>query len=183
MKKHLLFLFALLTGMSTARAQFSIKKVLIEEHTGAWCQYCPDGAVVMDDVLSTFQNAIGFAVHNGDAMAIPDGDLLSAFYIAGYPQATIDRLGAGYDRNQWMGVVNTNLQGAGSVTVSFDSMNYDAGTRLVTAIVKAQFTAPMTGDLRFNCVVVEDHVTGTGSGYNQSNYYNTIHTMVPATRL
>lgn len=172
MKKYVLMLVAAL-GCQVAFAQFSIKKVLIEEHTGAWCGYCPDGAVILDQVLNSQQNAIGVSVHNGDAMTIAEGDELGNFYISGYPMATIDREAAGISRNLWMSEVNSTAQGAGVVTVSIDSLDYNTTTREITVRIKAQFTGNASGDMRFNCIITEDNINQTGAGYNQTNYYNT----------
>ena len=38
------------------------------------------------------------------------------------------------------------------------------------ADVEATFTKSMNGDIRLNLMVIEDEVTGTGQGYDQSNY-------------
>lgn len=53
------------------------------------------------------------------------------------------------------------------------SSTYDAGTRALSVTVNATFFTEATGDFRINCYIVEDSVSGTGSGYNQVNYYNT----------
>ena len=58
MKKNLLLAFTLLACMQFATAQ-TVQKVVIEEFTGAWCGYCPDGARILDDILTTQSNAIG----------------------------------------------------------------------------------------------------------------------------
>jgi len=35
----------------TAGTNAQIKNVLLEQHTGAWCGWCVDGTVVMDEIL------------------------------------------------------------------------------------------------------------------------------------
>ena len=47
----------------------SQKKVLIEENTGAWCQFCTDGTVQVNNIMNTFPGLVyTMAIHNGDAM-------------------------------------------------------------------------------------------------------------------
>ncbi|MEM0995691.1 MAG: Omp28-related outer membrane protein [Bacteroidota bacterium] len=172
MKKILLVLtsFAL---FGFAQAQFSIQKAVLEEYTGAWCGYCPDGAIILESVMQNNPNVIAIAVHQGDDMQISSGADLVNFWSPGFPQATVNRDGSLYSRGSWGAATSTATQGASSVTVAIDSLTYDNTTRQLDLQVKATFTGPETGDMRFNLVVIEDNVTGTGPGYNQTNYYNT----------
>ena len=172
MRKTLLFTLLCFLAFSGLQAQFSIKKVLLEELTGAWCGWCVDGAVVVDDILDTYPNCIGVSVHQGDAMQFTEGLAVANFYNDGYPTATIDRKGLGLSRNVWKSTVGTNLQGAGSVTVSIENLTYNGLTREVNFDVKGFFTGPVTGDIRINAIIAENNVTGAGSGYNQANYDN-----------
>lgn len=171
MKRHLLILIAGLFATGT-QAQFSIQKVVLEEFTGAWCQYCPDGAVIAEQINVNYENAIVYAVHDGDAMDVAEGTDMASFYNPAYPNALINRSGALVSRGQWNSGVGTALQGAGIVTVSIDSITFDIVTRELSLVVKALFTGPASGDLRLNLVLFEDHITGTGSGYNQVNAFN-----------
>lgn len=172
MKKILLSALATCLLAGSSFAQFSIQKVVFEEGTGAWCQYCADGSARADVMEANFENALMIGVHNGDAMAIPDGDEVNGFYVAGYPQGTFNRVGAAISRSSWSSTMGSMLQGSSSVTVSFDSVGYDMQTRVLTVDVRAMFTGIESGDLRINLAVTEDRVTGTGSGYNQSNADN-----------
>lgn len=173
MKKSILILAAgvLATGV---QAQFSIQKAVLEEFTGAWCQYCPDGAVIAEQIDQNQANAIVYAVHSGDAMEVADGTDMANFYNPAFPEALINRAGALYSRGQWNSTVQGELTGAGVVTVSLDSVEYNTTTRELGVTVKAMYTGPATGDMRLNLVLFEDHITGTGSGYNQVNAYNSV---------
>lgn len=162
----------LLTGMQV-NAQFSIPKVLIEVFTGSWSGYSPDGEIRLEEVLSTYEDAIAVNIHNGDAMTISEESDLTGFYSPAYPQAVLNRTGTLYSRGSWLSTTGTMLQTPATVTVSFDSIRYNSGTRLLDVYIKAVFTGAEAGDMRFNCIVSEDMVTGTGSGYNQVNYLNT----------
>lgn len=172
MKKLFLSAFALLAFAGTSFGQFSIKKVLFEEFTGAWCQYCADGAYRAEVMDGNHPNALMVAVHDGDAMEITEGGDLAGFYSPAYPQALFNRNGTLVSRGSWSSTMGSALQGAGSVTVSFDSVAYDMQQRKLTVVVRALFTGNESGDLRLNMAITEDDVTGTGSGYNQVNADN-----------
>lgn len=173
MKQSYTILFVLISLSLGLGAQTSVQKVLIEEHTGAWCGYCVDGHVILDNVLSTYPNAIGVMVHNGDGMDFSAGNTVANFYVGGFPQATINRSSDAISRSAWMSTTSAQLSaGPSSVEVSFDSVLYNPTTRKLNVFVRAKFTGNESGNLRFNGILVEDGVTGTGSDYNQTNYYN-----------
>jgi Outer membrane protein Omp28 len=173
MKKLLLYALFVAVLASPGMAQFSIQKVVFEEFTGAWCQYCADGSYRAEQMDASFADALMIAVHNGDDMEIAAGTDLASYYSPSYPQAQFNRGGALVSRGTWSSTMSGDLQGASVVTVSFDSVGYDLQTRQLTATVRAMYTGPATGDMRLNLVIVEDNVTGTGPGYNQSNADNT----------
>jgi hypothetical protein len=173
MKKALL-LFSALGITSFASAQFSIQHAVIEEFTGAWCGYCPDGALIVEDIIATNDRAIAVGIHNSDAMTTADGDEVDGFFNSlGYPGATINRNGGAISRNLWESNVTTTTGGSGYVTIGLDSLNFNVSTREVTLSANAFFTGPVTGDMRFVVWVTEDNINQTGTGYNQTNYYNT----------
>lgn len=154
------------------------KTVLVEEFTGAWCGYCPDGEVVVDDILATYPgDVISVSVHDGDGMEYAEG-IRSAFAVSAYPNANVDRyLFAGeaavpHSRGVWKSHSAARTTAYTPVNVAVGS-SYDAGTRMITATVEASFVDYSAGDLRLGLMIAEDHVTGTGTGYNQVNYYNT----------
>lgn len=171
MKKNLLLSVLIVCGMQVAVGQ-TVQKVLIEEHTGAWCGYCPEGALFLNNILTNQPNAIAAAIHDGDGMYNATGGVIAAFYSPAYPQATINRNSDPISRSAWAGAVNTALQQTPEVAVSIDSAGYNFSTRTLTVKVKATFLVNAAGNLRFNVYLTEDDVTGTGSGYNQVNYYN-----------
>jgi hypothetical protein len=153
------------------------KKVLVEQATGAWCGYCPDGTVVMKDILQSYPNAIGITLHNGDAMAFTDGNTVNSTYVSGYPAGMVDRVkfpdqtAVGFSRNAWKAKTAERLATPVPIHVEA-SHTYDMATRQVNVTVKATFYENMSGDFRFNCYIIEDSLTGTGSQWAQANYYN-----------
>jgi Outer membrane protein Omp28/FlgD Ig-like domain len=154
------------------------KKTVLERHTGSWCQFCPDGEVIMSDIDNSQPNTICVAIHNSDDMDIPDGNLVSGEYISGFPGGTVDRMeynsSIEQNRGEWEALCNARNLDIVPMGVSILDQDWDAVNRLITVTVGTDFVGSLTGDLRLNLYIVEDQVTGSGSGYNQVNYYNTV---------
>jgi len=160
-------------------SQIPSKRAILEDHTGAWCQFCPDGTVIAEQVISTYSDAIVIAVHNNDAMDIPEGNQISAEYITGYPGGTIDHFkfegesAVELNRGNWSSRMGDRLAMTSPAAVSIESQSWNSATREITVTVKADFYGTVSGDLRLNAYVVEDSVVGQGQGYDQINFYNT----------
>ncbi|MBK9720663.1 MAG: Omp28-related outer membrane protein [Saprospiraceae bacterium] len=148
------------------------KKHVVEEATGTWCQWCPRGAVYMDSLTKLFPNHfIGIAVHNRDPMvfAAYDSGLATFPGFAGYPSVINNRKLLG-DPSGMEPVFYDHIVELTPVILDLGA-KYDATTKELTVEVKADFVEAVTGDHRFNLVIVEDGVKGTTSAYNQSNAY------------
>lgn len=156
------------------------KNAVLEDHTGAWCQFCPDGTVVAELVDDNYADqSIVLAVHNSDAMSTADGDMIANEYISGYPGGLIDHFqfptesDVEVNRGVWDTRMADRLTYVVPVGVGFESVSWDPNTRQISATVRADYFGNASGDMRMNLVIAEDSVVGTGSGYNQVNYYNT----------
>lgn len=152
--------------------------VVLEEFTGAWCGWCPDGGVIMEDLILQYPNNVfGISVHDGDAMEYAEG-IRSEFSVSAYPNGMVDRkvfdgeADEPHSRGQWTPNTVAQLSRYTPVEVSLDH-SYNATTRTITATVTADFADYAAGDMRFVLSVTEDNVTGTGTGYDQVNYLNT----------
>jgi hypothetical protein len=51
---------------------------------------------------------------------------------------------------------------------------FDEATRTLSGRVSAEFVCAASGELGFLVLVVEDHVTGTGAGFDQVNFYDAV---------
>lgn len=175
---HVLLILFVCFGFSTQlMAQQPTKRVLLEQYTGAWCGWCVDGSVVMDELIKEFpDNVIGVKVHQGDDMEIEKVfDSLKSM-VPFYPSGSIDRMvfpgeaTVGTGRDKWREYVLKQMSKGSDVDVKVLNVSYDKSTRIMKADVEATFVKSMSGDLRLNLMVIEDEVTGSGSGYDQSNY-------------
>lgn len=155
------------------------KFVLVEEHTGAWCQYCPDGAVQLAAILAANNDVIGVAIHNADGMDFGDGNTVANAFIGGFPSGTVDRYlftgesEVGLNRGDW--AARSVQRKANPSLVSLTATNsYNTTSRMLTVDVSAEFMADLTGNYRLNVYIVEDSITGTGNDYNQKNAFNNV---------
>lgn len=146
------------------------KLVIGEEATGTWCQWCPRGAVALktmhDKYAGFFQ---GIAVHNNDPMMNPYYNASMAPKISGYPSALVDR-GTKMDPSAMGGDFIKRIQVAPKGVMDI-AAKYDASTKIMSVSVETTIQSDISGDFRIACAIVEDDVTGTTSGYNQSNAY------------
>ena len=174
-KPTFLFLAVAVVAVMTAGANGQIKNVLLEQHTGAWCGWCVDGTVVMDEILELYgDRVIGVKIHGGDDMEIPEQSMIGrALGLSGYPTGSVDRKNFGgsvfLNRGSWKSSCLSQMQQKAKAEVDcFYTLDKD--TRIVKIQVTANITGSMDFPVRFNAFIVEDDVTGAGRGYDQSNY-------------
>lgn len=158
------------------------KFVLVEEFTTAVCGWCASGSEYMEDVLETYPNAIGVGLHAGfytDDMTISGHSTIASAFTGAAPTACVDRIyyeGESYtaiSRGDWADRTAERLNERAfcdigiSYTVNTTASTFDATVDLsFVDYVKS-------GDVRVNLYLVEDSVTGSGSGYDQVNYSDT----------
>ncbi len=158
------------------------KKVLFEEFTTAACVHCPDGHVVADKMLASNPNVIPVNIHAGfgtDQMTTPQATVLAGRFAQGAPTSMIDRnffSGEGYavGRGSWE---SRALSRSGLITpVSIDAKSvYNTTSKKLTLSVDVKvFTYLNSKSLRANAYVIQDGMTGTGTGWNQTNAYNAV---------
>ncbi len=160
----------------------SVKRVLVEEFTGAWCGWCPDGAVQMEKLLQAYPLAVPVALHAGgtDAMITPESAALATEFQPSFPMAMIDRMhfdgedGVPIGRASDAWITRTGEQFAAYTPLSVSV----AGTHDLEAFggyvdVDVEFSdfAP-PADYRIHCWLILETVTGTGRGWDQANYYS-----------
>lgn len=146
------------------------KMVVGEEGTGTWCGWCPRGTVNMDKFANDYDGYwAGIAVHNGDPMVVTEYDAGFGALISGYPSALVDR-GPAVDPGSMSNDFFTRVQIAPSALMT-NGATWDATTRELKVSVSANFQTAGTNAYKMICVLTEDSVTGSASGYAQTNYY------------
>ena len=167
------------SGNNTAEAKLNVtdrtfaRRMVVEEGTGTWCQWCPQGTVALKEMYEKYPDTfIGIAVHCKDEMSESTYDPLRVNYFTGYPTCIINRdpstvhiptinvLEMAYKN------LNSGLAIAGVETKGVLDKNN-------SNIVKAEATVEFMDDqknanYRVAFVILEDGITG----YKQANGYS-----------
>lgn len=170
MKKTILFFLFLIAGIIAVSAQQRV--VLVEEGTGTWCQYCPRGDVYAQKLQKDFPGKFAFvSIHFNDPMQYQE--YADAMPFTGLPSGWINRNSITqllpFETLEQDMQTQLAVQPPASVDVSTE---WNDTTRLLTMHVSASFTQNLTGDYRLAAIVIENGVTGTSPGYNQTNAYS-----------
>jgi len=152
------------------------KTVLLEEFTGTWCGWCPDGILILEELLETHDNLIGVCLHAFDIMATAATEEVANAFETFYPGGSVDRYmltseGVILDRGDWGSGVIQRSNMAVPVDVDF-THSYNPDTREMVIDATTQFSQEMTEDFRFNCYVVENNIDDDDPAYDQKNYYS-----------
>lgn len=157
------------------------KRVLVEEGSGAWCGWCPDGHFRMHDILAASDKVVGVIHHNSDGMTTTEGNTINSAFATNYPYGVVDRVKfadqeePGMNRGDWANKVTERLNAPTPVNVSIVDRVYNESTRTISFKVKANFVDYTTGDIRLNAYIVENNVRGpkisaTSTTWTQLNY-------------
>lgn len=175
----MLLVAACLWTVSASYAQLFVstgteKYVLLEQATGAWAGYCPDGHQnIMQNILPSIPKAVVISYHNSDSMTISgDPFCTGTGYITGFPSATIDRatIGGTVGQNRpWNVAVTTRTTLTPNFKVSMSS-TYNPSSRLLTVTVIGEALTTLTGNWNINAVVTEDSISS--ALYPQSSFLN-----------
>ncbi len=155
------------------------KKYVGEELTGTWCGWCPRGAVALDYMANKYPDYfIGIAVHNGDPMEE------SEKY---YPGSA--KLASKLTNNDWgfpgmLSMRNKELDPGNVESLFLEEIqkpttgkmligsDFDENSRKLRVSVSTSFLNDNTDKYRVSVILVENGLKGTGSGWNQANYYS-----------
>jgi len=151
-------------------------KVLIEEGTGTWCQWCPRGAVAMEYMYNNYSDKfVGIAVHEGIPQW-PDPMEVTAYAsgsnFSGYPSMHIDRVIKDESVSQEIMEYYVLLRSARPNPVSIGIETILSGQEL-TVEASATFYSNFTNaNFRLAAIIIENDVTGIANTYSQSNVYS-----------
>lgn len=148
------------------------QKVVLEENTGEWCGWCPEGAKIMDDEIAANPNAvIGVAIHDGDPMEVAAYNSWHKSFtnVGGFPNGNVSRRDAS-GRGTWSGFINSDL--ALTPTCGLAMVTTESGGSL-DVDVYVGYNAPVTGDTKISVVITEDKVPQSSPGA-QSNYSSSV---------
>ena len=151
------------------------QKVLLEEFTGAWCSTCPDADFKRDQVMSSHSGkVVAVAVHETDGMEIPLIWTLDGTFHTNIPSGMINRTPSNgnvvLNSTQWMSNATVALGKTAKCGLKIKSTVSGSNANIE---VHVGFKEVLSGTNNLTVYLIQNKVTGSGSGYNQANAYNT----------
>lgn len=186
MNKRLLFLGAILTSTLSIAQNLPVsqsietKTVVLEEFTGIYCGYCPDGHKIANNIATSNPGKVilvnihsgGYAIPAGNDLDLrtAHGDAINSWaQVQGYPAGMVQRKDQSGElavsRSVWTSLANTILSEDSPVNIALDA-SIDASTREVSVDVEVYYTSPFTsGTDHFLYVgILQDNIEGSQSG-------------------
>lgn len=156
------------------------RNLLFEEFTTAGCVHCPDGHIRASQLLAQNPNAIAVNIHScfgSDAMTNTHAsNICSKIGSNSAPTGMVDRIlydgesHIAFGRGSWIARANVRSAVGSEAAISFENASYNSTTRNITFDVITNFVdLVQAGDLRLSLMIVEDSLTGTGTGWDQRN--------------
>mgnify|MGYP000254952819 CR=1 FL=1 len=189
--KNFLPLLAAVATSATAFAQLPVsttaenKNVVLEEFTGIYCGFCPDGHLKAKTIKDANPDDVFLLnIHTG-SYATPQGadpDFRTSFGAAiagqtgltGYPSGTVNRhvfspnTATALSRSVWQANANTILSESSYVNVALEG-TIDFVTREMIVDVEMYFTADGPTSVNLNVALTQDHIEGPQSGASSYN--------------
>lgn len=195
MKKNLFtLLLAGAAGSTFAQLPVSTapqnKKVVLEEFTGIYCGFCPDGHRIANTIYNADpNNVVLINIHSGGYANVASGepdlkttegtaiDGMPGMGITGYPAGSVNRTvftGSAMSggRGSWSGWANTIKSQSAYCNVALQG-TLNATTRVLTVDAAVYYTAnsPTTTN-SLTIVLLEDDVLGPQHNYGSPTPYN-----------
>ncbi len=171
------------TATAIALDKFAERTSVIEEFTGSWCGYCPRGTVGLNRLKSIYgDKIITLAIHYNDPMLCRSyNDFLGNAY--GFPDAMVDRA---YHGDPYMGMNRSYVFAADKMveavadtylsegTIALNALWTDNSKTKIKVEASSTFLYTRTDENPYAIVFVlsEDGMTGTGTDWQQANYYS-----------
>ena len=150
-----------------------VHKVLIEDVTGTWCQWCPRVTYAIEKVLehqTLGDKIIPVAIHSGDVMQINAGSRLDDFFqVDGYPFALINRSAkwSSPQNNKLAEVYNAINQAGSPVGISINSQLTNTGG---TITANFKFNQGYE-NLKYHMFIIENGVVLSSSPQKNSTTF------------
>lgn len=150
------------------------KGVLIEEFTGRYCQYCPDGHVVANNIVhSNPGKAWAVNVHGGNYAPTnyPNFNtnigeqIRAAFNASSYPTGVVNRNTAdAVGRGSWQSYANQELSQTAVCNIG-GQVVIDPTTRTANITVEIYYTSSSSSSTNYlNIIMLQDSIWGSQSG-------------------
>lgn len=161
MKKLLLaFLLAFTFTVSSNNSQAQQFNTTLEYCTGTWCQWCPCGHDIIDQILSVYPNTVVLAYHgaNNDPWQSSTTGIRSMLGLSSYPTGTVGRRTGVLSRGQWGSQVVQQTSNITPYITATKNKTINASTRQITLELTFTATENLTGNYFINFVLTEDNI-------------------------
>ena len=157
------------------------RNAILEEFTGSYCQYCPEGHMLAKELAATNPDKIfivnlhagGYATSNfitADADAIHSGFIVNSF-----PSGLVNRTTEkSLSRNEWGANLQQQLGQVAECNVA-GQVTIDKQTRKATVTVEVYYTSNSTSETNYlNVVMLQDNIDSyqAGADANPSQIVN-----------
>jgi len=153
------------------------KYTLLEEATGTWCGWCPDGAQVIEEKIEpNYPHTVILSWHNGDPLVVStDPFCTGSGYITGFPEGTVNRSsawsgGLQQNRGQWEADCTSDSTATPNFDISMTS-TFDPADSTIRIAVKGKALAALTGKWNINAYITQDSITSAGANSQHSYLY------------
>ncbi|MBO4811338.1 MAG: hypothetical protein J5552_07205, partial [Prevotella sp.] len=171
-----------ISGRAITTTKIFQRRVTVEEFTGLTCGYCPRGIVGMEMMRQRYgDQLVQIAIHqysslSQDAMTIAASNYARLTF-TGAPGCMLDRMGEvdpyyGSTNGDDFGIsqlIDVLLAQPAFVNVDVNGEWNEDSTKVVATALVDPLIDGSEYDLEF--VLIGDSLTGTGSGWTQTNYY------------
>lgn len=175
------------------------KNVVLEEFTGIYCGFCPEGHAIAQDIQDANPDRVSLInIHTG-GFANPNGNhpdfrtdygaaIAGQSNLAGYPAGTVNRHlfpgrsqgnnGTAMGRNFWTVSANEILDMESYVNIGAEAtLDIQTGELIVHVEVYYTGDSPESTN-KLNVALLQDNTKGPQSGGGQGNNYNHMHRLV-----
>lgn len=141
---------------------------VIEACTGTWCQWCPCGHDIIDQILIDMPNAIAIEYH-GPANSsdpwddFPGNEIIGLLGYSGYPTGIIDRTSAPQSRSAWAGLMNQRLSVPATVDITIDK-TYNKLTRELEVTIHTTAQENITDEYKLSFLILESGLIYSQTG-------------------
>jgi len=137
------------------------QKVIIEEYTGEWCGYCPDGARILREIKTNNPNKVyPISYHIGDSFQESAGQYYdNLFNQYGYPGGVVQRSSMAGTRSQWDSKATQELTKTPKAGLKIES-SLDGDNLNITV----KFAGTEDFDSKLSLMIIENDVPESSPG-------------------
>lgn len=175
-------------------------KVILEEFTGIYCVYCPQGHAIAQNIqnqnpgnvflINIHQGSYANPSGNDPDFRTPWGNAIDAqSNLVGYPAGTVNRhyfpgtaqnggTGTAQSRGTWAATSNEILGNPSYLNMATEA-TIDVSTGEMTVLVESYYTGSSPEPSNFlNVALLQNNTLGPQTGGNAGNEYNHMHRLV-----